>query len=90
MNEHMKHTNDKIEQRQYCPLNACMDLIFERLFEFLARFKPAGGCVIDNDVAFAVSVPRFDASVQVTYSSVFVLPSDTSVRIDSYCLTNGC
>lgn len=56
------------------------------------KCKPGGGggCVIDDDVAFADVVPRFDASVQVIYSSVFVLPSDMSVRNESECLENGC
>lgn len=35
--------------------------------EFGLKCKPGGGggCVIDDDVAFADVVPRFDASVQV-------------------------
>lgn len=40
-------------------------------------FQP-GLCVVD----VAVIIPRFDASVHVTYSSVFVLPSDISAAVE--------
>lgn len=45
---------------------------------FKVRFEP-GTCVVDDELAVVVIIPRFDASVHVMYSSVFVLPSDTSV-----------
>lgn len=48
----------------------------------LVAFKP-GTCVVDDElvVVGGVLIPgvRFDVSVQVAYSSVFVLHSDTSV-----------
>lgn len=40
------------------------------------RFEP-GICVVD-----VATIPRFDASVHVTYSSVFVLPSDISAAVE--------
>lgn len=58
---------------------------------FKVRFEP-GTCVVDDELAVVGIIPRFDASVHVMYSSVFVLPSETSVVflfISEPCL-NGC
>lgn len=58
---------------------------------FYVRFEP-GTCVVDDELAVVSIIPRFDASVQVVYSSVFVLPSDISVAFlfISEPRLNGC
>lgn len=55
------------------------------------RFEP-GTCVVDDELAVVGIIPRFDASVHVMYSSVFVLPSDISVvfLFKSEPRLNGC